>query len=1135
MPEWNEQQLAAIEDAGGSMLVNAAAGSGKTTVLVERAVRLITREEDPIPADRLLILTFTNAAAAELRSRIAARVEKAVLEADRSAALQKQRLRLKRAFIGTMDAFCQQMVREFFTHLNLPPDVEVGDETATARLREDALADTMEAMCEDEDFAGLLALYGSARSDKKIEEAILDIYAFTRSLPNPDNVLEGFAEAACDKRPLGETPWGRELLEAAASAAAAAAELAQNALEAAETEEGLAPYCNTLKADIYSIGLIQTAVAAGKWDSAVAAVRNYKPLALGRAKGEYSAETKEYVHAARADIKKIREELEKSLLPCFEKEYMADSRAAKPYVLALVRAVRLFGETFTAAKLADKTLDFSDFQHLAYSLLVEEGKRTDVAKRVSGRYEAVMVDEYQDTNDLQSALYESLANEEGTNLFYVGDVKQCIYRFRSANPGVFLEKRARWAGDGSEQAGRVINLGYNYRSGTGVINGVNHLFSCLMSPALGEVAYDENERLLQGSEGGDVQGMELCLVDDPDKRGDAEYVAARIAAMVAGEYPVRERDGGTRPCDYGDFCIMLRTNGHMPEYAAALAARGIPVAAANSADTTASPEIQPLVAALGAVNNPGDDVMLCAVMMGPLFAFSANDMAAIRAATPKGSLYGAVQAAEAAGNEKVRRFLLRLRYWRALACEAPVGRLCEEVAVKSGYLSAVAAMDGGAARSENVLAFIGWANGVSASLRGGLAGFMRLLDSGAAGQGGAYKALKGHVSLLTVHKSKGLEFPVCFLARAGHRFNKLELQSQVQAHRDLGIGLFLRSGGTLYPTLQAAAIRQRRQREALSEEMRVLYVALTRAKEKMIITHAAKDAQKTLDDAMAAKRGGVYGLSRASSFAAWVLAAVAGTGTGAPGAGFVLARVAQNAEAEVPPEQTAYRLTARPDEALLAALLAEFAKRPRRLALRDVPAKISVSQLAKPHMDTVRGRPQFMYKSGLTAVEKGTAMHLFMQMANYAAAKEDPAKEAARLAAQGFIDGETATALDVAGIRGFFASPLAGRMGQAKEVLREYDFITAIPAGEVDESLPPEEAAAQVLVQGIADAVLVFDGYAEIADYKTDHGKTPAQLAEQYKGQLALYKRAIEKRLGVPVARTTLWSFDLGAEVDVEC
>ncbi len=1143
--KWTQAQTAAIEDEGGSLLVDAAAGSGKTAVLVERAVRLMTRQEAPIRADRLLILTFTNAAAEELRARLAARLETALLEQPGNHALRRQKMLLSRAFIGTIDAFCQQLVREHFSDLELPPDVAVGQPAVLGALSGAALDETMEAMVQDEDFVRFTSLYGRSRSDTEAAGAILRLCAYVDTLPWPSRQLSRFATLYEAPAPLAETAWGQELLAYAQQALEAALALALAAHRSAEADGGLDAWLPALAEDIDQLQRLQAAAHTG-WDEAERLLRGFAAARVAAVRG-YEGQGKELVQTLRGEMKKILENLRKNCFVCTEAEYQEDLAEAAPLVGALCRATQDYTQRYWQAKLEAKALDFSDFEHLALRLLLaEDGTRSEVATLVSARYDTVMVDEYQDTNELQSALYACLGNAEGSNLFYVGDVKQSIYRFRRANPGLFLEKKAAWAPYESGQHPAVLRLGHNFRSGPAVIGGVNFLFGKLMSEALGEVDYGPGERLIQGLPGGAEDGFTLLFAQDPEGYKEAALVAARIRQMVAEKAPLFE-NGETRPCEYGDFCILLRTRGAMADYQAALEAAGIPAVCDADDELLQSPEVLPLRAALAAIDNPGDDVNLAAAMLGPLFRFGPDEITALRAGQPSGSLYGAVAASE---DPKAQAFLRSLAHFRRLSSEMSPGRLCEELVLRSGYLSATAAMEGGAARQENLHRFLAWAGELGAGLNGGLSAFVRLLENGRGPSAAGYKGLPGHVSLLTAHKSKGLEFPIVFFADTARQFNMRDRAERIQLHAQLGIGLWLRRGQTLYPTLPLMAIRRRCEREALSEEMRVLYVALTRARERLFITYAGPGAQKKLESLAtltAAGALGAYQLSRGHCFGEWVLAALLHHPASAPlweldglcpppfpaeeEPCFLAAELAETLPAEEHPE--GFCLTATVEEGRVQALLAAFAQQPPRAALRALPRKLSVSALAKQGGTAVRRRPSLLYQSGLTAAERGTAMHSFLQLARLGPAAENLEAEIARLAAQGLLGKAEAKALDRKGLAAFFSSPLAARMLAAQRLLREYDFITALPASTLNPGLPPELAAQPVYLQGIADAVLLGPGGAEIADYKTDRGKTAEELREAYASQLALYAAAIEKRLGQPVRRLTLWSFALGQEVDL--
>lgn len=1142
--KWTKAQQTAIEDEGGSLLVSAAAGSGKTAVLVERAVRLMTREDAPVPADRLLIVTFTAAAAEELRSRLGARIEQELRKTSGNVFLRRQRILLRRAAIGTMDAFCQQLVKEHFAQLDVPPDISVGDEALLASLSAAALDDTMEEMYEDEDFARLAALYGRTRSDAAAATAILNLYDFCRTLPFPQKQAQCFADMYANANDAEQSPWAQELLQYARQGSQAMVLLLRQAVSLVQEEEALQPYLPALLQDVDQAGWLYAACSNGNWDDCVEALQNCIFGRLGTVRG-YEGDIKEQVKGLRATAKDIAAQLQKYCLACTMQEFVQDIKEAGPLVQALCRAVNLYSQKYEEAKINEKVLDFADFEHLALSLLCnEQGERTAVARQVSARFDAVMVDEFQDTNELQSALYEALANEEGSNLFYVGDVKQSIYRFRKANPGIFLDKKASWHPVQSGQHPAVITLGHNFRSSLGVVGAVNYCFDALMSGELGEIEYNEEEKLLQGAPGGDETGLELHILQDEDGVGDAAALADRILQMVHSGYQVREGDF-TRPCGYGDFCVLLRARARMPEYVAALQEKGIPVAADNSESLLETPEVLPVVAALRAIDNPGDEVPLAAALVGPLFHFTPDEATGLRVNNKNTTLYAALLGSKL---PKAQNFLSQLSYYRALAGQAPVGRVCEELLDRTGYLSAVAAMEGGAARRQNLLRFISWAAETAASGRGSLASFVRVLQHARGPASTSATAIPGHVSIMTIHRSKGLEFPVCILADTARKFNTSDLNARVQLHTALGVGIALRSGNSLFATAPALAIRRRTERESISEEMRVLYVALTRAKDRLLLFCAVPNAAKFIS-AQAAElvdgRPEAFLLSHQRSFAQWMVsallshpnaeelrkAALAATLPIYPAEGSMQFFIEE--AQSIPQVQTQeFALTAEPQPQEVEQLLQLFHTSMPRLALAKVPVKVTVSALAKPHEESLRKRPAFMYQSGLTAAERGTVQHAFLQFADYGRAAAGLEAEITTLVQHGHLEQLQADTLDRNGIAAFLNSSLMQRI-QKGQLLREYAFITSLPASEILAELPAEYTGEPVLVQGIADAVLVFEDSVEIVDYKTDRRKTAQDLIERYGLQLRIYARAVAKRLGKPVTRLTIWSFDLSQAIDV--
>ncbi len=1152
---WTRGQQAAIEDRGGTLLVSAAAGSGKTAVLVERAVRLICDEQAPVPADRLLIVTFTRAAAEELRARIAVRLTEEAAQHPNSPWLRRQRLLLGRADIGTIDSFCMQLLRQYFAQLNIPPDFALADDAMSFALRREALAQTLEEAYADPDFCAFASLYGRARTDGSASSAVLALYDFLRTLPHPHRALERFCAQYEADTPLGETVWGMELLHSAGQAVDRALALMDSACQLCGQEPALANYLPALEEDRAFFTSLRRLVEACRWDSAAAAVSGYSQARLKAVRG-VDESVKEAVKGLRQSAKKILEDLRENVFLCTQQEFDSDRDRIAPLLRALGRAALRFEELFFAAKLEEKVLEYSDFEHLALQLLCrEDGGRTAAAAEVSRRYDAVMVDEYQDTNSLQALLYACLANEDGSNLFFVGDVKQSIYRFRLANPQSFLQKRAEFT---PYSPGGVhpmsITLSSNFRSAQSVIGAVNDVFACVMRSAVGGVVYDESEQLNAGTpDGYDGGPMELKLVEtsEASEDGDAAAVAEIVRRMVEEGFSVREKSGGTRPCRWGDFCILLRSRARFPQYEAQLERLGIPAAADTGESPLTASEVTPLLNLLRVVDNPQQDVAMAGAMLSPMFHFTPDDLTALRLAVPKGTLYAAVLQSE---EPRMQRFAQLLRALRTLAATEPVEKLCDEIFVRTHYFAAVGAMENGPARRENLRAFAAWAKGAGA---GGLSSLLRAVDSavesGAARAAAAPALPEGSVSIMTIHRSKGLEFPVVILADCCRRFNLRDVYSPVLFHPELGVGMCLRAGeGDLFATVPHRAMRLAQKREAVSEEMRILYVALTRARDKLIAVMPMKDPEKYLSQLAVGLEGmggaSDYGLAEASCFADWLCTAGLLHPDGgalrkaAGGATLPLYKAQGRLAAEIlkpeggrerQAEPEAFAPAAAPDEELYRQLMENFSSGYPRQALSELPAKLSVSMLAHADEPPVLERPAFLYREKLTGAERGTAMHAALQFADLAAAREDPGAELERLWRGDWIDRDLAQALDRGAFARFLDSPLCGRMLAARRLLREYAFLTAVPARYVRPDIPAEFAYQPVLVQGIADAVLVNGASAEIADYKTDRLNSSEAFVERYRTQLLLYRAAIEKKLGVPVEKCTIYSFHLSREIDV--
>ena len=1159
--KFTPQQSRAIDHSGSALLVSAAAGSGKTAVLVERAVRILCREEDPVDADRLLIVTFTRAAAASLRAKLAQRLSAELAKRPGSGHLRRQRMLLQRAPICTIDSYCLQLLKTHFSALDIPADFTTADGPQLAQLRRQALADALENAYNDPDFCAFADLYGKGRSDAMASRVVEQLHDFLSSMPRPEKVLEAFCAQWEEDAPLDATRWGQTLRTEARRAALCARELAAQNLEDLENDPAIdEAYRPALESDEAAVDALLDAIDAQPWDAMCEASRALSYARLKAVRG-HSSETMTRIKERRDLLKDTLKRLQETIFLCSEEEFLQDRRTAAPLVRALVRAEREFNQRFYRAKLEEKMLEFSDVEQLALQLLQnEDGTPTPLAAQLSEEFYQVMVDEYQDTNALQDTLYHCLAKPDGSNLFFVGDLKQSIYRFRQADPTIFQQKLDRFVEYGQPGPQKLF-LDANFRSAPGVIGGVNAIFTPLMSRKLGGVDYGPGERLVPGlgeleNYGGYAGGCEFRLVQSERPAGDAEYIARRIRQLMepTGGFTVRG-ETGPRPPRYEDFCILLRSRGAFGDYAARLESEGIPVYVDRAENLLDAPEIRPVASLLRVLDNPAQDVHLAAVMLSGMGGFTPDDLVALRLGRKNGSFYGAVMASE---DEKVKAFGQWLRTLRQLSQTMPVDRLMEEIFARTGCLAAAGAMPDGSARRENLRQFAAFAAGCGGH---GLAGVVRAMDAALAGEGvpgpEQGQSRPGCVTIMTVHRSKGLEFPVVFAADLGREFNKEDLRAAAVFHPQLGIGLTLRAGqGGTYVTAPYRAVQSALAQEGLSEEMRVLYVAFTRARDKLVMTMPTKNALKLAQKMALRIFSGApepYLLEHCASRGEWVMQAVMAH----PQA----QSFCRQLEVEVMPQplaserELADRFTvsleadevsepapacpvhlpeAAPDEALACALREHFAWQYPNEALTRVPAKVSVTALTHEAAEPTLERPGFLYKEGLTAAEKGTALHAFLQHADLAAAAADPEGEARRQVEAKLLDESLYEKMDFSRLRQFFAGSLFARMQSAQKILREYEFITARPAADAAVDKTGDYGQAQVLVQGVADVILEFDDHLELVDYKTDRNKTPDQFIAAYRPQLLLYAAAIRRRFEKPLTKLTLYSFSLGREIDVQ-
>ena len=1179
-----EQQHAAVYDRGGSLLVSAAAGSGKTKVLVERVFSYLTGERCDV--DDFLIITYTRAAAAELRARLAAELAARVAASPEDRHLRRQMFRVYQADIKTVDAFCAALLREHIHLLepvdgrSLTPDFRVLDEAEARLLKERALERTLESFYEDiesgdEAFALLAGTLGAGRDDRALAELVLELHEKIQSHPYPVRWLHQAADGWQQlPETLADSVYGRTVMEDTVRKALFWAEQLERAAEAMEDCEAVY--------NAYADRFLETAAQLRQYEQAAQegweAMGRVEPVfrRMGAVRGDENGPAKA---AAQAVLKKCKDALKKLTAPYQvpEAAHLEDLRATAPAMLALLRLTERFSQRYQAEKVRRNAMDFSDQEHYAVTLLCQaDGSPTELARQVSQRYQEIMVDEYQDTNEVQDCIFQAISRE-GRNLFTVGDVKQSIYRFRLADPTIFLEKYRRYADAAKAADGqpRRMVLSRNFRSRREVLETTNAVFADIMSREMGEMDYTAEERLYFGADyytgaaGRETEMHVISVEDTPEQRFDrteaeARFAARRIRQLLDEGFPV-QGENGMRPVRPEDIVILMRSpRSRMKAFTAALAREGIPCGGGESDDFFSAMEIAVTVSLLEIVDNPRQDVPLISVLRSPLVGMCPDELAAIRTLQPEGDYYDALCRDE---SPAAQAFLALLDELRQAAREMAADELLWYIYDRCHVMAVFGAMADGAQRQARLTALYDYARQLVQGGKAGLFDFIthlrRLLEKGEAPGLSAAQAAEG-VQIMSVHRSKGLEFPVVILADLQKSFNRQDLSRPVLVHPELGLGTERVDGARhiRYDTISKTALALRLDREAKAEEMRILYVAMTRAKEKLILLDCRKHMDRKLRDLTALTGSPVMpeAVSAAGSPGEWLLLSLLHTDGAA--ALHALAGIrpevltplpeswtirlwregGQETQAQPLPaaEEREVRPYTQPDEAALAFMY------PYQ-AVTAVPTKITATQLKGRELDqeiaegagTVRRpaapeKPLFLQeKRGLSAAERGTAIHLVMQ---YLPLDTAPTAEAVTAQVQALeqrrlLTAAQAEAVDAEAIAAFLRSPLAERIRGAARVWREYRFALLMPAERYAKDAEGEE----LLLQGVADCVFEEDGALTVVDFKTDRVTAEETLrrAELYRSQLQAYSDALSRIMEKPVSQRVLYFFACGAEISL--
>ena len=1163
------EQKMAVENRGGRLLVSAAAGSGKTKVLVDRLLSYLQDPAEPGNIDEFLIITYTKAAAGELRGKIAAKLSEKIAQDPGDLHLQRQLQRLYLTKISTVHSFCADILREYAYRLDLSSDFRVGDENECAQLRLKALDQVLEAAYdgagEDPDFTAFVDTQGLGRSDALVPQIIEKVYDSARCHLDPEAWLSECVKAAEAEGTMdaGETVWGRYLMDDLFSYLDLAIASMENCVRKVEAANGMQKAAQTLSDTVFQLQKLRQSTT---WDQVV----SRKDIDYGRLVFPKKAEDPSVTEPVKAVRKACKEGLDKKLKSFSDPSELVleDLAASAAAARGLVGMVRKFSSEYDRLKRIHHILDFSDLEHRMLDLLLGKSRAslTAAAREIASRFREIMVDEYQDSNAVQDAIFNALSSRR-QNLFMVGDVKQSIYQFRLADPGIFLAKYGAYldpeaAGPGQ---GRKVLLSRNFRSGGGVIDGVNDVFYDCMSRNVGGLDYTGAEALKEGIPHIALPEPEVELhgiqVREDTYREEAAFVAERIAQLTDGTHYVRDGES-LRPIQANDVVILLRSPGSVGQhYADALQSRGIRCSTGSGSDLLQTRQIAALRSLLQIISNPRQDIPLIAALASPIFGFTAEDLARLRTSDRKGCIYDALCAWE---DPKAAAFLKLLRTLRSQMRLCTLPELLELIFELTDMEAVFAAMPGGKERRDDLESFYTLATQFEAGGPKDLEQFLEHLD--AMEKKGLLVAAEasaaGAVTVMSIHKSKGLEFPVVFLCGLSRRFNRESLNEQVLCQQELGLGLCCVDPLTRvrYSAVSKRAIAAKMTSDSLSEEMRVLYVALTRARDRLIMTYASDSLEADLQNIVSRMDLCPREMltSQVSCPGQWVL--MSALGRTEAGAFFTLAgrpsktslhRSEWKISVAQVSEQTGVRIA---DEESAPELPRELLESVREGLDFTYPYRAAIAMPSKQTATQRKGRqkdqeaaehaveerllprawraPSFL-EAGKSAVDCGNALHRAMQYIRFAscADAQGVCSELQRLEREGFLTKEQASMVDARAVAAFFSGPLGSRVRSAENVLREFKFSVLEDAACCGPELPGE----YVLLQGVVDCAIVEQDRIILIDFKTDRVTKDSvrSVAAGYAPQLQAYADALQRIYGLPVTEKYLYFFRLGKSVEV--
>ena len=1192
--KWTNEQKQAIEEKGSNILVAAAAGSGKTAVLVERIINRILN--DKIDIDKLLVVTFTNAAASEMRERILDAIYKKIEEDPSNIELQRQITLLNKASICTIHSFCLDVIRNDFYEINISPNFRIGDTAEIELLKQETLDDLFEKKYfeEDQDFLKLVDTYTGYRGDKPLKELVMEIYKFIQSSPFPRKWLEEKVEEFNIKDlslDFAKTKWGELILGEYEKNIDETILGLKNVKKDLDSNPELEKFSQVIRLDLENLELLKANLDS--WDKVYELSQSFS-FTKWPVDRKIQSNIKDEAKEKRDKINKKFKGIKDKIFIYTSKEAVQDLQEVYEILNLLKKVVLEFEEAYSKVKLERNVIDFNDIEHLALKILIkeEDGKYvpTEVAKKYKDKFEEIAIDEYQDSNMVQEYILTSIS--KGNNIFMVGDVKQSIYKFRQAMPELFLSKYEKYKlkKDKTENDDLKIQLFKNFRSRENILSTSNLVFQEIMSKKLGDVEYNEDEYLNLGANYPDIENVDFAgkteidvinlnknqieeETEDTENNEriedsilEAKYVAKKIQELINSNYYVFDKKQGYRKITYKDIVVLLRSTATLaPIYEKEIADLGMPVFSDTSSEYLNSVEIQTIISVLKIIDNPMQDIPLVTVMRSMIGGFTDNDLIEIRLADKNCNFYESILKAQVQGREelriKINNFLEKIENWREANEYLNLDELIWKIYLDTGYYNYVGLMQNGKLRQANLKMLFERAKQYESASFKGLFNFINFIDklrlsSGDLGSAKIIGENEDVIRIMSIHKSKGLEFPVVFLSSTGKKFNMQDLNKKVLLHQDIGLGPTYTNYEKKieYPTLAKEAIKIVSKREILAEEMRVLYVALTRAKEKLVITGIEKDVNDSIDSKQ--KELEIYKdstenkmnpslVAKYKSYIDWIeLVYLKNKDKDIMKFNIInkkdiLKVKAEEKESDIDIlKEIKNRATSKEN---MDKIKQELEWKYKYEESVELPSELSVSKIKELKNNKQRqnynqnhnhnqevsfAKPNFLIeKTELTGAEKGTIMHLCLQKLNH---KEEYDLEKLKRMVKSLVEKEIilpkeAESVNYNKILEFLKSDIWKEMKEAKLVEQEKPFYFNIKANEIYDVKSEED----ILVQGIIDLYYINkNDELVLVDYKTDYveNNDEESLKEKYDIQLAIYKKALEKALDRKVDKVYIYS-----------